>query len=696
MLLLLLSVSSIAIALILWLVYARLDKRFFPSGSYLRQMTLPRHKRWLRESYIQFQKLPLFKAKLRSIRQQISSLYGYDEWLLREKTAQIMWGIIVTLSIVIGFFFLFEQDWVSILMLILVLSVAESLYTDFVIQRGDLLLLTQSIHMFKQIRHAYQRHRMVELAMEEALDQAGPAVRPHIQRLYSTQIEPDGEKALLEYDENAPSRHYRLFARLSRLVSEYGDPIEQERSTYLQGVSMIISDMQTEHLMRKKLDALLKGLKMIGVVPILFANPIEQWARTFFPNMNEFYDSQMGWIAHLIVFLAVFICHRLLGELQWRQPRLHQQARKNRREAWLERLQGMNKIASLWMNSMRRPALHQQLHLLREANEPKSLHYWYRHRLLYAFGAFVATLAVSILLHSVTYQQLRVPDRWLYTDASMSETQVRWTTSSESYSQEEESAQLQEHKKSAEHYRQLTLGVMSYTKIHAEQQRLLQEQIRTEHPEWSGASVRDYTNQLLQLGLAWNSPFFWWWELIILLLVSMAGYYFPNMLLRFKKKWRLMEMRLEISQFYSLIMLLRSFQKMTAEQLLDWMARSSVCIRTPLLQCLLDWDSGAEAALQRLRKEVPLPDFTRLIDQLELAYDKIPMKQAFDDAEQNWVYEQEMRRQQEEETVQAKAVWGQWIGFAPMYTIIFLYLVMPLMWLSMKQMTDSFSQIQRL
>lgn len=693
---LLLAISSLVIAAGLWFVVIRMDR----SSSFLsysfRSISIPRYKRGLRASYLIFQRMPLLRRKLKSIRVQLTSLYGYDEWILREKSAQIMWGLWITAITVIVFFFWFEQDWISILMLVLVLSIAESLYTDFVIQRGDLQLLQQSIHLFTQIRHAYQRHRMVELAIEEALDQAGPAVRPHLERLYQSQIDPDGDKALLEYDEHAPNRHYRLFARLSRLVSEYGDPIERDRSTYLTGLSMLVSDMQTEHLMRRKLDSLLKGLKMIAVIPILFVNPIEQWARSFFPNMNQFYDSQTGWLIHLLVFLCVILCHRLLGELQWRQPRLQPQSSRvpsfQRSEPW----KWVNRGVELWISRIPRTSLHRQLHLLREANEARSLLHWYRHRLWNAAALGALALWVCIMLQVVSFQQLKAPEAWLYQDARLSHTEVRWAASGMDHSMNERADRQLRLKEEAAKYRRITLEVLKSASSQEDREQQLQANIREYHPEWSTTSIRNYAKQLLKQGIGWQQPVFWWWQLLLTIVMCVLGYHGPNVLLLFKKKWRLMEMRLEISHFYSIIMLLRSFNKMTSEQLLEWMARSSVCCREALLKCLLHWDSGAEAALQELRKDIPYPDFTRLVDQLELAHDKIPLRLAFDDAEQSWIYEQEMRKQQEEEAVQAKAVWGQWIGFAPMYAIIFLYLVMPLMWLSMKQMTESFVQINQL
>lgn len=46
--------------------------------------------------------------------------------------------------------------------------------------------------------------------------------------------------------------------------------------------------------------------------------------------------------------------------------------------------------------------------------------------------------------------------------------------------------------------------------------------------------------------------------------------------------------------------------------------------------------------------------------------------------------------------VDAKAAWGKMIGFAPMYALVFLYLVVPLVGMSFLQMNMYYEQIQQL
>jgi hypothetical protein len=187
-----------------------------------------------------------------------------------------------------------------------------------------------------------------------------------------------------------------------------------------------------------------------------------------------------------------------------------------------------------------------------------------------------------------------------------------------------------------------------------------------------------------------------WWEVVLVLAATLASYACPVVLLHLRIRLQHIDMRTEISQFQSLTLLLRAFDRITAEQIVGWIGRSSIYFRRPLHTCLMNWESGAEEALQQLKRDAPYPEFVRFVEKIELAFDLIPLHQAFDDVEHDWLYEQEIIKQHYEKSINAKEVWGRWFGFAPMYALVFLYLVIPLVWMSGEQMRTSFEQIRQL
>lgn len=88
--------------------------------------------------------------------------------------------------------------------------------------------------------------------------------------------------------------------------------------------------------------------------------------------------------------------------------------------------------------------------------------------------------------------------------------------------------------------------------------------------------------------------------------------------------------------------------------------------------------------------------FIRTIEKLELAMQHLPIKQAFDDLESEQAFAREQRKQEYEQLIEQKAGWGRLIGFAPLMSLIFGYLVIPLVVVSLHQMTMYYDQLQRI
>src|SRR5690606_39075382 len=109
-----------------------------------------------------------------------------------------------------------------------------------------------------------------------------------------------------------------------------------------------------------------------------------------------------------------------------------------------------------------------------------------------------------------------------------------------------------------------------------------------------------------------------------------------------------------------------------------------------------NYSQGAEAALREMKEEVTLEEFGRFADKLLLAAEKITLAKAFDDLEHEMSYQFERRRLEYEKSLDTRAGLGRLIGFTPMYSLVFAYLVVPLIWMSFKQMDLYFEHIQKI
>lgn len=180
------------------------------------------------------------------------------------------------------------------------------------------------------------------------------------------------------------------------------------------------------------------------------------------------------------------------------------------------------------------------------------------------------------------------------------------------------------------------------------------------------------------------------------LLIGIGGYNLPIWLMLFQRKMRRLDMRHEIYQFQTVISILREMDRMSVEEIVEWLNRFAVIFKRPLQKCLLHFEHGPEQALEQLKEEVGLPEFQRLIDKLQLALGKISIREAFDDLESMMAFYFEQRKQEYSKIIDIKAGWGRTIGFTPMYALIFMYLVIPLVGMSFVQMSMYYEQIQKL
>jgi KaiC/GvpD/RAD55 family RecA-like ATPase len=136
--------------------------------------------------------------------------------------------------------------------------------------------------------------------------------------------------------------------------------------------------------------------------------------------------------------------------------------------------------------------------------------------------------------------------------------------------------------------------------------------------------------------------------------------------------------------------------RMSVEEILEWLNRFAVIFKRPLQKCLLHFEHGPENALEQLKEDAGLPEFQRLVDKLQLALGKISIREAFDDLDSMMAFYFDQRKQEYTRMIDVKASWGRMIGFTPMYALIFLYLVIPLVGMSFLQMNIYYEQIQKL
>ena len=190
-----------------------------------------------------------------------------------------------------------------------------------------------------------------------------------------------------------------------------------------------------------------------------------------------------------------------------------------------------------------------------------------------------------------------------------------------------------------------------------------------------------------------SSQYMKWTEVLLAMLVAWFMYYMPVFVLYFQKRMRAMEMEDEVMQYQTIILMLMHIERISVEYILEWLERFSNIFKEPLSTCLNNYESGALAALEQLKEDVPYKPFVRIVESLESAVENVKITDAFDELETERAFFQEKRKEANERLISRKSRIGKFLGFAPMVTLFVGYLILPLIWVSVVDMGSYFNQM---
>ncbi len=184
-----------------------------------------------------------------------------------------------------------------------------------------------------------------------------------------------------------------------------------------------------------------------------------------------------------------------------------------------------------------------------------------------------------------------------------------------------------------------------------------------------------------------------WFELLGAFAIAGIAYFAPIWLLMFQAKMRQLEMENEVMQFQTIILMLMKIERVNVEMILEWIERYSNIFRDPISKCVNNFESGPWEALEELKNDIAFPQLIRIVEGLQSAVEKIPIREAFDELDTERAYYQEKRKESNERLIKRKALIGKVIGFAPMVCLFVGYLIVPLCVIGLLSMSSAFSSM---
>ena len=627
--------------------------------------------------YILIIKIPFLRRYVLKLRRRLEIINLEDEYLTRMQVAQMITkGIIVVVPLTIVIILVAKHNVVLLATLLLFELFFIETFLSGMVDKVDNKLLKEQIDMFSEMRHAFHEFNLVEEAVYEVAQNDELEVSKQAQKIYEILISDDPEMELEKYYDIAPNSFLKEFAGISYLTKEFGDRQDSDgASLYLKNLNNITQEMQIEILKREKLDYVFQSLSMIAALPILFLEPIKNWAVSMFSFTGSFYDGKTGFIVQMALIVLTFICYILVRKLKDNGSVNTGRDMQNPWEQKLYKKKIVKKFIDKIIPKEGTKEYRLKIKLMKDSATKLKMEWLYIDRCMYAIVGFIISMFMFWQLHNLTIEYIYEEPRADYDLlGNMSEKDAN-----KAY------AELEIHNKYMDKYRS-DKGVT---------QEMIQKDLE-EDEYYAGATAEEITDAATWIHedlKTVQNEYMRWFEFLISFGIAAIAYYGPIWLLMFQKIMRQMEMENEVMQFQTIILMLMKIERVNVEMILEWLERYSNIYREPISKCVNNFESGPWEALEELKNDVSFPQLIRIVESLQSAVEKIPIRQAFDELDTERAYYQEKRKESNERLISRKSMIGKVVGFAPMVMLFVGYLIAPLCVIGMLSMTDAFANM---
>ncbi len=626
--------------------------------------------------YITYVKIPFIKRYIFKLRRRLEIINIDDEYNTRKEASKILTKALAILIpiIIISIIITSSNYLLMFIVLIFELFMIDTLIDGFVDKIDD-NLLKQQIQFFSEIRHAYHEYNMVEEAIYQVSQDDELDISRQGEKIYEILISDDPETELEKYYDVAPNSYLKEFAGISYLTKEFGDRKVDGASLYLKNVDNITQELQLEILKRDKLNYVFQSLSFISIAPVVLLEPLKNWAISNFSFVKSWYLGKSGMIVQILILILTVISYVLVRKLK--DNGSINMKTKNTENPWQQKLYKnpiIKKIVDLFIPKDGTKERRKLKELMKKAASPLKIEWLYVNRLTYTIIVFIASIFIFTQLHNIAID-------YIYTEPT-----TDYNLISLSDKEEQEAMEVTEQDNT---FLDRFKGNMNVTK----------EQLQTavERSDfYEGAAEEEITtavDRIYEKLQVVNSEYLKWFEILLAFVFAIVGYMAPIWILYFQAKMRQLEMEDEVMQFQTIILMLMRIERVNVEIILEWLERYANIFKEPIARCVNNYEAGAWEALEEMKDEISYQPLIQIIESLQAAVEKIPIKDAFDELDSERDYYREKRKESNERLISRKAMIGRFIGFAPMVCMFVGYLIIPLVFIGLTSMSSSFSSM---
>ncbi len=618
------------------------------------------------KSYNFIERIPVLRRFQAKIRKKLETLAVYDEFTLRKEVMKIIFAICALVVIVLGFLLVIRPSFLVAFWVFVGFLLLSGILVDFFIYRVERKLLKQLKEYINRVRFYYQSTKMVDEAVFEAIHDAGNEMKHHAERIDKIVNSLDVEKELALYEDVAPTRYLRVFAGLAVLVKERGDKVTDGKSSFLNGLTAINKELNAEILYRSRLSYAMRNLPLLALIPIFFALPVKNWTEGSFPTTEAFYDSRIGLFSEIGVYGISIACYLILRKMREISESTKEFVpNKVKWERWiLTKVKGAMLLCKAFTPKKYSRRYNDTEQLIKDANESITVYELTLQKIVSAVIIFILAFGVFAYSH---VREKSVALQGSFDGSIFTETYTA-----------KESALLQQQ---TDYDREVIENISKAKVLPTEEEIVLAIADQLELDPSDEEVLKTY-NRIMDKYVKYSNAYLKWYEVLLAIIFAYIAYQLPAIILGFKKRARLKLMEREVYQLLMLISILKDFDGMSVAGILQWLERFSIAFKRSLEIAIEEFDSGPEEALEKLGETNTFEPFVQIVERLKLTLIRLSIAEAFEDIDVEREYYLEERKEDQTREIAEKTQMGSFLGLAPMISLIFIYLIFPIIYIA--------------
>lgn len=622
--------------------------------------------------YQRLSKFFLTRGIIHQIRSRVEIVGVLNERTIRKRVVEIFSLLFILVFCVFVLVLLLSKSFMMLFIAGSLLWLCFEVFIEIYVNRVKNKLLRDQLKLNDLIRHEYFNSMMVDEAIYlscSKLSEKEHGIFIQGQKIYDVLLSKDVEKSIIEYNEVAANKYLKMLLGLSYMTLEYGDSKEDGTSVFLKNLSDLSAEIRIELTKRERINRGLFSLNFIALVPVLFINPISSWASKYFLPLEVFYSSRMGIALKLLSILFVFLGFMGLRTLSNFNKKSHADSGKKFLEKLYKKyLRGLVDYIGALKNKRQYDSIKKKLGGVLSKHSPQT---FITEKILSFSLALIASLLILISVNVNEINRVK-------TQPSMPEHFLGG-----SLSEEEKELSIEITRQDnilLENMDRAWTKEMIISSLGSEKISDAQKQIKAE---------RLFKKKEIIYGYRLD-----WKDVLVAILIAFIFYYLPDLSLLYRKKILRLEIEDEIAGFDSIIAMLMSHNSLTVLDVLEWLEMYSKVFKGEISDCINDYSSGSDKALLKLASASENERFRRIIASLITASDDLSLKEAFYELESDKEYYLEQRKILNEEIIEKKINMGKVFGFLPVYSLIILYMVIPMIIVALRDMNKYFNQLK--